>query len=215
MSGRGGTALAIPPLSGRVLAAQIQHVNVGAQSHVVSQVPADVVGIFIDDDVIAIPEPAVDIADIVRRDAEIETAKPESVRTAAPEPPDMMRAERTGETPVFPWMIEVVVGVVPAGVMPHPLIVGRVNVRRLRMARPIVKLAVIRGGIRLSYVRGGVGCRRRTVSRDVSSANLGMAWTAVRLTLTTVRLTLTTVWLTTASRMTLGLATSLCEGKDT
>ena len=50
--------------------------DVGAKSYVVGEVPAFVVGIVVDDDVVAIPEPVVAEAEVIRRDAEIKAAEP-------------------------------------------------------------------------------------------------------------------------------------------
>ena len=67
-----------------LLAPQVLHVDVGAQSDVVGEIPARVVGIVIDDDVVAVPIPVVDVSQVKRSNAEVEAAKPEAV---GPPPP--------------------------------------------------------------------------------------------------------------------------------
>ena len=120
------------------------------------------VGIFVDDDVVAIPEPVVAEAEIVRRDAEIEAAEPEAAGTASREMPDVAAAEASGEVTVFPGMVEVIVNVVVAGPVADPFPV-RVDVRCVGMSDFVV---VVRGR------RGWMRCRLRTVGRDISgSAN--------------------------------------------
>jgi hypothetical protein len=55
--------------SGDTCLAEIHDVDVGAEALVVGEVVAGIVGVFVDDDVVGVPEPAVDEAEVVRRDA--------------------------------------------------------------------------------------------------------------------------------------------------
>jgi hypothetical protein len=119
---------------------QIHHVDVYAEADVVCQVPADVVGIFVDDDVVAIPEPAVAKADVVRSDAEIEAAEPEAAGTASGQMPYVAGAETAGKVAVLPRMIEVVVGIVGTGIVADPFAVG-VNVGGVGMAFVVVEMS--------------------------------------------------------------------------
>jgi hypothetical protein len=119
-----------------------------------------VVGVFVDDDVVAVPEPVAAIADVEGADAEVETSEPEAVGAASGEMPDVAAAEASGEVAVFPGMIEVHAGIVTAGVVADPFAVG-VNVRRVGMS-PFV--AQVRGSrFRDMYRSGAVG-------RNVSGA---------------------------------------------
>jgi len=56
-------------------------VNVGAKPYVIRQIPSDVVRIFVDHDLIRIPEPVTAEAEVIRGDAEVEPAEPETART--------------------------------------------------------------------------------------------------------------------------------------
>ena len=58
-------------------------VDVGAEPGVVGEVPAGVVRIFVDDDLVGVPKPAVNIAKVVRSYAEVEASKPEAGWAAA------------------------------------------------------------------------------------------------------------------------------------
>lgn len=62
---------------------QILHVRVGAQADVVRQIPAGMIRVFVNDDVIGIPIPSIDEADVIRCDAKIESVEPETARTSA------------------------------------------------------------------------------------------------------------------------------------
>jgi hypothetical protein len=125
-------------------------VDVSTQSDVVSQVPAVVVGIFVNDDVIAVPEPVAAEANVIRSHTEIEAAEPEAVGAASGQMPNVATAEAAGKASVFPGMIKVVVGIVTAGVVSDPFAVG-VDVRRVRMSGLVVEVR---------------GCRRRMCNRS-------------------------------------------------
>jgi hypothetical protein len=160
------------------LGSEVFDVDVGTESDIVGEVPAGVVGIFVDHDVVAVPEPVVAVADVVGSDAEVESAKPETIGSASGEPPDVTAAESAGEASVFPGMIKMVVRVVAASVMADPLSIG-VDMGRVGMTGVVVEMAVLlhgrRGMRRLSgswavggNVRGatadfmvlGIGCER-------------------------------------------------------
>lgn len=98
----------------RLAVAEELDVNVGAQADVVGQVPAHVVGIIVNDDVIAGPVPVVTIAKVRGGDAEVEAAEPEAARTAASETPDVFGTKPGGEMAVRPGMIEMEAGVLRA-----------------------------------------------------------------------------------------------------
>src|SRR5580704_11612542 len=106
--------------------------NVGAQPGVVSQVPAIVIRVLIDHDIVAIPQPVIDEVVIVRSDGEVEAAKPETLPVSSPKMENMARTEAAGKVSMFPGMIDMVVGIVTARIVSDPFIVG-VNVRSLRM----------------------------------------------------------------------------------
>ena len=101
----GATRMAHP-----LLGSEIHHVDVDAEADVVGEIPAWVVGIGIEDDVVGIPEPAVAIAEVGGSDAEVVSAKPEAGRTAAADPPDLACADAAGETAMLPGVVEVVGG---------------------------------------------------------------------------------------------------------
>jgi hypothetical protein len=95
-------------------------VDVGAEPDVVGEVPADVIGIIVDDDFVRIPEPAVTEANIVGSHGEVEAAEPEASGAAAREMPDVATTDTAGEAAMLPRMIQMVVGVVTAGIMAYP-----------------------------------------------------------------------------------------------
>ena len=131
--------------------------NVSAESHVVSEIPAVVVGILIDDDVIAIPEPVATVANVIRSHAEIEAAEPEAVGAASSQMPDVAAAEAARKASVLPGMIKVIVSIVGASAMANPFAIG-MDVRRIRMSGLVVEVRRRRRRVRSRSraVRGDV-----------------------------------------------------------
>ena len=107
--------------------------NVGAEPDVVGQIPADVVRVVVDHDLIAIPEPVAAIFDVVRRDTEVKSTEPEARWASAFNVPNMRPAETAGEVPVLPRTIETIMRIVAAGLVPDPFAVG-VNMGDIGMA---------------------------------------------------------------------------------
>ena len=95
--------------------------DVSAEADVVGEVPAGVVGVFVDDDVVGVPVPAIDVGEVVGGYAEVEATEPEAGGAASDETPDVGGAEAGGEVAVLPGVVEVVVGIVGAGVVADPV----------------------------------------------------------------------------------------------
>jgi hypothetical protein len=173
------------------LVPEILDVDVGAEPHVIRQVPADMIRIVVDHDIVTAPDPIVAGIIIVRGNIEVETTKPETLPVSAFNPVYMATANFAAEVPMFPGMIEVVMRIFRAGVVPDPLIVLSVDVRRFGMpvlvaiaGARIIGLPAAITAIRWS--RGsGWPIRGRATSRDVTSANMsGTATTALCTTAT-------------------------------
>jgi len=154
-------------MSAPYLRSQVLDVNVGAKSYVVGEVPAFVVGIVVDDDVVAIPEPVVAETKVIGRNAEIKTAEPEATGATTAEVPDVAAADAAGEASVLPGMVEVVVNVVAASVMADPFAVG-VDVRSVWVTGLVVEVTLLRGCVCGCGMRSA--CWRGTVGGDVSSS---------------------------------------------
>jgi hypothetical protein len=118
----------------RKVLSQIDHVHIRSEAHVVGEIEAVVIGIVIDHDVIAVPEPVAAIAVIIRSNLKEATANIEAVVIAAAQPPYMLRADAGGETSMFPGTIHVIVNIIAAAVVSNPAIVLGVDVRSVRMA---------------------------------------------------------------------------------
>ena len=147
--------------------------DIGAEPDVVGQVPAVVVGIFVNHDIVAIPEPIAAIAEVEGGYAETKTAEPEAVRASAAKMPHMAAAEAAGEVSVLKGMIEMIVNVAAAGVVANPLAVV-MDVGSVGMPRFVVemrgRLRRMRRARRSGTVLGNVGSpATNTVNRSVLS----------------------------------------------
>lgn len=104
------------------------------------------IGILIDDDVIAVPKPVIAESDIHRGYTEVEATEPESTGAASRQVPDVAPTKATREAPVLPGMIDVVVRIVAPGVVADPLAVG-MDVRRVRVPALVVEVTVLLRGM--------------------------------------------------------------------
>jgi len=107
------------------------------------------IGIVVEDNVVVIPIPIVDIPDIIGRDAEVKAAEPEASGTTAFDPPDMAAANPLREMTMLPRVVKMIVSVVASTVVPDPLVVG-MDVRSLRMALLVAERLV---GLPLTVLR--------------------------------------------------------------
>jgi hypothetical protein len=130
-------------------------VDVCAEPYVICKIPTVVVRIFIDHNLVGIPEPVIAIAEIVRGDVKIEPAEPETARASSANPPNVAATEAAGEPSMFKWMTHVIVGVVASRVVAHPLIVLDINVRSIGMPGPLAMALDRRSRMRWSFVSGG------------------------------------------------------------
>lgn len=168
------------------LGSQIENVHVGAKSRVVSQIPAGIIRIFVEDEVVPVPVPAIHKRDVRWSNAEVEAAEPETIRASPFESPYMSGTEFAGKVPMFPGTVEMVTGVITPFVVPNPSVVGSVDVRCLRMARAVVELTVVRVSAAVRrWMFFHVGGRSivsdwwRTVGGDVTATNLWPASTSL------------------------------------
>ena len=121
------------------------------------------IGVFINHDLVRAPEPVTAETVVVRSDAKVEPAKPKTRRASSCKVPDMAGAEPAREVPVLPGMIEMVVRIATAGVMPDPLAVG-VDVGGVWVPSLVAQIPVFYWG---SWFPANGS---RTVSRNVAGA---------------------------------------------
>lgn len=146
---------------------------VGAEANVIGEVPADVVGIFVDDDLVGIPEPIAAEAEVGRSNAEIEAVEPEAGRAAAGEMPDMAFAEAAGEVAMLPRLIKMVVGIVGARIVADPFAVG-VNVRSFGVAGFVGIVGLFGRGLTRRSLHGRGTFFRNIAVADVLGLRSGM-----------------------------------------
>ena len=105
---------------------------IGAKANVVGEIPAIVVGIIVDHDLVAVPIPIVAVGIVIGCDAEIETAEPEAFAIAAGDAPFVTAADAAGKAAMLPGTIEMIVGIIAAVFVADPLVIV-VNVRSVGM----------------------------------------------------------------------------------
>lgn len=118
------------------------HVDVYAQPDVVGQVPTGMVRIFVQNYLVSAPKPVIAEAIIWLGDTEIEAAKPETIPAPSLDPEGMTRAKASRKVSMLPGTIEVVLGIIGAGIVPDPLTV-RVNVGSVGMSGLVVVDAIL------------------------------------------------------------------------
>jgi hypothetical protein len=123
-----------------------------------------VVGVFVDYDLVAIPEPVSAITEVKGSDAEVEAAKPETVGTASGDVPHVAAAEAAGEVAMLPGVVEVEAGVIRSPVVTDPGAVV-VDVRGFRMAGLIVETGSRVGDCPVRR------CSWRAMFRDISATD--------------------------------------------
>lgn len=148
---------------------------VGAKPDVVGQVPAVVIGIRVNDDIVGVPKPVTAGIVVIWSDAEEEATEPKVVPRSTRKPKDVVAADFSWETPVFKWMIQMIVRVVPASVMTNPLIIVRVDVRGRGMSSLVFITTTLIALLSVSRVAGASGGSRRSYRRGAVSGNMSLA----------------------------------------
>jgi hypothetical protein len=109
-------------------------VDIGSEAGVIREIPAWVIWVVVQHDVIAVPQPIIGVVVVVRRDVPVKAAEPETVAASAFDAVNVVTANFTAEASVFPNVILMVARIVAAGVMADPLIVLSMHVRSFGMA---------------------------------------------------------------------------------
>lgn len=162
--------------------------HVGAESRVVGEVPAFVIRIVVDNDVIVVPIPIINVAEIEGSYAEVISAEPEAVGPATTQAPHVTRSDSALEAAMLPGAVEVEPGIAAAIGVANPLVI-LVNVRSFR-----VRGFIAIGSARLIFLAwaGGLFARRglplrcslgraasRTARRNVSATDAVAASSSV------------------------------------
>jgi len=149
-------------------------VNVGAQAYVVSEIPAVVVGIFVNHHVVAVPIPVIGVSKVKRGDAEVEATKPETPGIPTLDAPTMSTAEATLKAAVLPRVVLAKAVIIPPHVVPNPFAVvvdvwgfGMAVAVLIRVPIPIVMVVIVAVAFVLVAMIG-----LRPVVRNVSSTDV-------------------------------------------
>ena len=122
---------------------EIHDVHIGSEASVVGQIPAIVIGVLVDDDIVSIPVPSINEAKIDRRDAPVPSIEGEAIGASTAEVPSVRWSESAYEAAMFKGVVDMKVCIVATGVVTHPLI-SLINVRCVGMAWPVTEVARLR-----------------------------------------------------------------------
>lgn len=147
--------------------------NVGAQPHIVGEVPSYVIGVFVDHDVIAVPIPAVAIGKVKRGDTEVEAAKPETAGITTLDAPPVCAAETAFKAAVLPGVVDAESVVIPSRVVTNPF-AAVVDVRSLGMVFPVSIGAPVPVVVVVVFAPVAM-ISRGPMARNVSSTDIVMA----------------------------------------
>jgi hypothetical protein len=154
-------------------------VNVSAQAYVVSEIPAVVVGVFVNHHVVAVPIPSIGVGKVKRGDAEVEAAKPETAGIPTLNAPPMSATEATLKAAVLPRMVHMEAVVIPPEIVTNPFAVV-VHVRGFRMAVAVlIRVAVVMVVIVTIVFMPVAAISLRAMVRNVSSTDVVMAVVAI------------------------------------
>ena len=103
--------------------------RISTQSHIVGKVPPDVVGVVVDHNVVAVPQPVIAISVIECRNREKESTYRKSTAVAAVQSPHMPGTDGARKVAVLPRMIEVIVRIVATHIVPNPTVILRIDMR--------------------------------------------------------------------------------------
>lgn len=99
------------------------------------------VGIFINHDLVGVPQPIRNVSDLSRSDAPIKIVQKEARRSAARKPELVPGSESTRKVPMLPRTVQVEPGVVRPGIVSDPFISG-VDMGRFGVLRLIGEMAL-------------------------------------------------------------------------
>src|ERR1700722_10438286 len=132
--------------------------HIGAEAHIVGKIPAHMVGVLINHNLIRVPEPVIAEGQIGRGHRPVPAVEPEPARTAATNPPYVTGTKATGKVAMLPRLIEMVVRIAGTAIVPNPLLA--LHMRSSRMAGLFRSFGVCDGGFRRAVRRSRPVCRR-------------------------------------------------------
>jgi hypothetical protein len=80
-------------------------VGVGSEPGVIGEIPAWVIWVVVQHDVVTVPQPIVGVVVVVRRDAPVKAAEPETVPTATFDTINVVATNFAAEASVLPRLI--------------------------------------------------------------------------------------------------------------
>src|ERR1700733_7061637 len=126
--------------------------RISAESHIVGKVPAWVIRVFIDDNLIGIPQPVRTESEIGRSNRPEPPVKPEPARSTSSEYPGVFGSKAAVEVAMLKGLVKMICRVVGAGIMTNPDL-PFVHMRHIGVAGLIAVVTARRGRCR-SFTSG-------------------------------------------------------------
>lgn len=153
--------------------------HVCAEPDVVGQIPAGIIRVGIDDDIVGVPLPVGAVVGVIRSHTPEKSAELEARWSAANEAIDVAASNFSREMTVLPRMVEMIVLV---GAVPNPGVRSRVNVRRgwMSTAVTVIRVLILGRTLLLARRRSRLGRWARSARGNVPVADLrlGLLWSA-------------------------------------
>lgn len=143
--------------------------DVGSEADVVGEVPANVVRVVVDYDLVSAPIPTIAVTVVIGRYVEEESAEPKSVGSTTTKTPDVITADSTIEVSVRPWVVKMVMRVAGATVVSYPAVIG-VDVGCVGMAGLVAEASVVFRAATILCWRSGMTTRLGAVRGDVTAS---------------------------------------------
>ncbi len=138
------------------------------------------IGVVVNDDIVSVPKPVADVVVVVGSYTKVEAPKLEPVSIPAVQAVNKTRANGAGEMSVRPGLVEMVVGIIPPGIVAHPAIGSCVNVRRIGVAGLLREITALVWLPLLCLARGrSATAPRLGLLRVLSLLTAGLSRTAI------------------------------------
>jgi hypothetical protein len=144
-----------------LLSSQILHVHICAEPHVVRKIPADVIGVFVDHNLVGVPQPAVAKSYVSRGYISIPPVEPEAPRAAAAKMPHVPAAKPAGEPAMRKRLVQMIARIVWACIVAYPCL--PVHMGCVRVAGLVAEVTVWFDRVRRAMKGRGASRRGRSM----------------------------------------------------
>ena len=127
-----------------LLATHILHVGISPKPRVIGQIPAFMIRVVIDHNLILIPQPSIGKPIVIRSYTKVEAIEPEPSRPATAQPPAMIRPKPTHKPAMLIRVIQVIMRIATPRVMSNPILtpIPPIHMGSIRMSALIAEVMI-------------------------------------------------------------------------